>query len=54
MLQKPKIILPSKDQIRTLENRSDNFAWHISWVDVKAPRNEMAIEAANMVLFHCG
>lgn len=52
MLQKPKIIEPSRDQISTLENLTDIRAWHISCVEVNAPRNDIAIEAMIKELFH--
>lgn len=52
MLQNPNIIEPRKDQISTLENLADIRAWHMSCVEVKAPRNEIAIEAIIKELFH--
>lgn len=52
MLQNPKIIEPSKDQISTPENLTDIRAWHMSWVEVKAPRNDMAMEAMIKEAFH--
>jgi hypothetical protein len=52
MLQKPNIIEPSKLQIRTEENLTDIRAWHISCVEVNAPRKEIAIDAMIKELFH--
>jgi hypothetical protein len=52
MLQKPKIIDPNKLQMRTLENLTDIRAWHMSCVEVNAPRKEMAIDAMIKESFH--
>lgn len=38
--------------IKTRENLVDMRAWHISCVEVKAPRNEIAIDATMSKVFH--
>jgi hypothetical protein len=40
--------------MRTLEKRNDIRAWHMSCVDVKAPRKEMAMDAMINMGFHRG
>lgn len=54
MEQNPKVRLPRAVHTRTLEKRIDMRAWHMSWVDVKAPSRETAIEAAIKPASHCG